>query len=156
MTAVVPDVAGVATDTSCAHCMLPVPSGLIEAGEERQFCCTGCRTAFAMIAEHGLGAYYDIVERRDGPVVSSHRSFEEFDHAAFRDLYVRATPDGLSQVDLYLEGVHCGACVWLVERVPLVVPAWCARSSTSAVRSRASCGTMRRCHSHASRARSIR
>ena len=50
----------VAADTSCAHCMLPVPSGLIEAAEERQFCCTGCRTAFAMIAEHGLGAYYDI------------------------------------------------------------------------------------------------
>ncbi len=125
MTAVATRVAGVvrvATDTSCAHCMLPVPSGLIEAGEERQFCCTGCRTAFAMIAEHGLGAYYDIVERRDGPVATSDRSFEEFDHAAFRDLYVRATPDGLSQVDLYLEGVHCGACVWLVERVPLVVP----------------------------------
>ena len=124
MTAVatrVSGVAGVAADTSCAHCLLPVPSGLIEVGEDRQFCCTGCRTAFAMIAEHGLGAYYDIVERRDGPVATSDRSFEEFDHAAFRDLYVRPTPDGLSQVDLYLEGVHCGACVWLVERVPLVV-----------------------------------
>ena len=122
MTAVVGVVASVATDTSCAHCTLPVPSGLVEAGEEHQFCCTGCRTAFAMIADHGLGAYYDIAERRERPVATSHRSFEEFDHAAFRDLYVRPTPDGLSQVDLYLEGVHCGACVWLVERVPLVVP----------------------------------
>jgi Cu2+-exporting ATPase len=81
----------------------------------------GCKTAFAIIHDHGLDGYYDIVERRDVPVAASSRSFDEFDHATFRELYVRTTPDGLSQVDLYLEGVHCGACVWLVERVPLVV-----------------------------------
>ena len=109
------------TDVSCAHCQLPVPAGLVVPDEERQFCCTGCRTAFAIIHDHGLAGYYDIAERRDGPVAASGRSFEEFDHATFRELYVRRTPEGLSQVDLYLEGVHCGACVWLVERVPLVV-----------------------------------
>ena len=109
------------TDVSCAHCELPVPAGLVVPDADRQFCCTGCRTAFAIIHDHGLDGYYDIAERRDGPVAASGRSFEEFDHATFRELYVRRTPEGLSQVDLYLEGVHCGACVWLVERVPLVV-----------------------------------
>jgi Cu2+-exporting ATPase len=74
-----------------------------------------------MIASHGLGAYYDMAERRERAVAASGRSFEEFDHPTFRELYVRTTPDGLGQVDLYLEGVHCGSCVWLVERVPLVV-----------------------------------
>ena len=109
-------------EVSCAHCELPVPAGLVVPDAEKQFCCTGCRTAFAIIHDHGLDGYYDIAERRDGPVATSGRSFEEFDHATFRELYVRRTPEGLSQVDLYLEGVHCGACVWLIERVPLVVP----------------------------------
>ena len=116
------DVALDATDAACAHCQLPVPAGLVMAGDERQFCCAGCRTAFAIIHEHGLDRYYGIAERRDAPARTTGRSFDEFDHATFHELYVRATPDGLSQVDLYLEGVHCGACVWLVERVPLVVP----------------------------------
>ena len=114
-------VSDVAAEVACAHCMLPVPAGLLVGGQAHQFCCAGCCTAFTLIAEHGLGAYYDIAEPRDAPVASTGRSFEEFDHAAFRELYVRPTPDGLSQVDLYLESVHCGACVWLVERVPLVV-----------------------------------
>ena len=115
--------AGAAVEgVACSHCQLPVPAGLVEPNADRQFCCIGCRTAFAIIHDHGLDSYYEIAERRDGPVAATGRSFEELDHATFRDLYVRRTPEGLAQVDLYLEGVHCGACVWLVERVPLVVP----------------------------------
>ena len=107
---------------ACAHCGLEVPSGLVDAHAARQFCCAGCRTAFAILHEHGLDGYYGLAERRDTPVRASGRSFEEFDHVAFRELYVRRTPDGLAQVDLYLEGVHCASCVWLVERVPMIVP----------------------------------
>jgi P-type Cu2+ transporter len=114
-----------APDVACTHCGLPVSAGLIEASAREQFCCGGCRTAFRIIHDHGLDTFHDTTGGRDGPVAagpSLGRSFEEFDHATFRELYVRRTPDGLAQVDLYLEGVHCGACVWLVERVPLVVP----------------------------------
>ncbi|HTK52402.1 MAG TPA: heavy metal translocating P-type ATPase [Gemmatimonadaceae bacterium] len=112
------------TAVVCTHCGLPVPAGLIEPDAQDQFCCGGCRTAFAVIHDHGLDTYHDTPVGRDGPVAaeSRARSFEEFDHATFHELYVRRTPEGLAQVDLYLEGVHCGACVWLVERVPLVVP----------------------------------
>jgi P-type Cu2+ transporter len=108
-------------EVACAHCQLPVPAGLVTPNAIRQFCCAGCQTAFAIIHDHGLAGYYDIAERREVPVAASGRAFAEFDHATFHELYVRRTPDGLAQVDLYLEGVHCGACLWLVERVPLVV-----------------------------------
>ena len=106
----------------CAHCGLPVPHGFVVTGDQRHFCCSGCQTAFAVLHEHGLGAYYTFGERRQGPVRVSGRSFEEFDHEAFHALYVRTAPDGLSRVSLVLEGVHCASCVWLVERVPLLLP----------------------------------
>ena len=109
-------------DAACTHCGLPVPAGYIEPGAERQFCCAGCRTAYAILHEHGLDRYYDLPERRDRPVRASGRQYDEFDHSAFHALYVSATADGLARVELYLEGVHCASCVWLVERVPLVVP----------------------------------
>jgi Cu2+-exporting ATPase len=110
-----------ATTAACAHCGLDVPSGLVDDQAPRQFCCTGCRTAFAILNDSGLGAYYTFAERRNEAVTSSGRAYEEFDHPAFRDLYVKPLPNGLAQVDLYLEGVHCASCVWLVERVPLVL-----------------------------------
>ena len=106
---------------ACTHCGLDVPEGLVEMGAARNFCCAGCRTAFAILHEHGLDGYYAIAERRDEPVRPTGRSYEEFDHEAFHALYVRPDGEGLRQVELYLEGVHCAACVWLVERVPLVV-----------------------------------
>jgi len=106
----------------CAHCGLSVPAGLVEPGALRQFCCHGCRTAWDILHACGLDRYYDLPERRAAPVRSSGRSFEEFDHPTFHEHYVRRGAAGLAEVDLYLEGVHCASCVWLVERVPLTLP----------------------------------
>jgi len=108
-------------DSACTHCGLPVPAGAYDPTAARQFCCAGCHTAFEILNEYGLGRYYAFSERRNEAVRSSGRRFDEFDHPTFRELYVRALPDGLSEVELYLEGVHCASCVWLVERVPLIV-----------------------------------
>src|SRR5690606_23323266 len=39
----------------CAHCLSDVPEGLISGSDvDLQFCCAGCRTAFAILSEHGL------------------------------------------------------------------------------------------------------
>ncbi len=35
---------------------------------------------------------------------------------------MRSRADGTVDTELYLDGVHCASCVWLVERVPLLVP----------------------------------
>jgi Cu2+-exporting ATPase len=108
----------------CDHCSLPVPAGLVEADADLQFCCNGCRVACEVIHEHGLDGYYDIKSRIEAPVQaaqSSGRGFAAFDDPAFHRLYCRALPFGLATVELYLEGVHCAACVWLVEKMTVVV-----------------------------------
>jgi len=107
----------------CAHCGLPVPGAAEARGAgDPLFCCAGCETAYAIIRENGLDAYYAFPERRNERVHASGRSFEEFDHATFALLYVRERGDGLSETELYLENVHCASCVWLVERVAIAVP----------------------------------
>src|SRR6266567_1070135 len=105
----------------CAHCALDVPLGACDPDADRQFCCGGCHAAYSILHDHGLDGYYAFAERRDGPVRVTGRTYEEFDHATFHDLYVKPVTGGLLQVDLYLEGVHCASCVWLIERLPLVV-----------------------------------
>ncbi|MCC6243620.1 MAG: heavy metal translocating P-type ATPase [Gemmatimonadaceae bacterium] len=108
-------------EVACTHCGLPVPSTLLQPHASQQFCCAGCTTAFAILHEHGLDRYYEFSEKRDVAVRASGRSYDEFDHAAFTERYVKQHTDGLSRTELYLEGVHCASCVWLVERVPLIV-----------------------------------
>lgn len=113
---------GAVVSTACAHCGLPVPAGLVVPADPRQFCCAGCRTAWDLIHEAGLERYYAFAERRAERVEPSGRKYEEFDHPAFEALYVRTRGGGLRTAELYLEGVHCASCVWLVERVPLAIP----------------------------------
>jgi len=118
-----------ASAARCAHCGLPVPGGDPPAPAEEPargaetplFCCSGCATVYGILREGGLDEYYRMAERRREPVASSGRAFEEYDHASYRDLYVTKRADGLLACDFYLEGVTCGSCDWLVERVPLLV-----------------------------------
>ncbi len=108
--------------TACTHCGLAVPRALVHDGDGPQFCCAGCHAAYDILQSSGLSQYYAFRDKREVPVRRSGRSFEEFDHPAFGELYVQGIEGGRSRIELYLEGVHCASCVWLVERVPLLLP----------------------------------
>ncbi len=103
----------------CTHCGLPALAG--DADDGPVFCCSACATAYALINAHGLGAYHSFAERRGAAVQPSGRGFDDFDHDAFQQRYVTIDADGQAHVELALEGVHCASCVWLIERVPLLV-----------------------------------
>ena len=110
--------------TSCTHCGLPVPPGLVRAGASEQFCCSGCETVYGVIHGEGLERYYELKNEQDftpEPAKTTGRSYEEFDDPAFTELYAREVAQGLASIELYLEGVHCAACVWLVEKLTVVV-----------------------------------
>jgi Cu2+-exporting ATPase len=107
----------------CSHCTLPVPPGRLREAESDQFCCEGCETVFAVLHDHGLERWYELrgPEGEGQRARTSGRSYEEFDAESFRTMHCRALAGGLLSAELYLEGVHCPACVWLVERLPFVL-----------------------------------
>jgi P-type Cu2+ transporter len=95
-----------AADAVCAHCGLPAPSG-------RTFCCTGCAAAHDIILGLGLGRYYaqrvlDAAERAPRPEPA-----ERWDLVR----HVISKPDGTHELSLAVDGLQCGACVWLIESV---------------------------------------
>ncbi|UCD75943.1 MAG: heavy metal translocating P-type ATPase [Phycisphaerales bacterium] len=110
-------------DVICDHCKLPVPSGLIDPAAERQFCCGGCRMVWEAIHGCGLGRFYELKDEFDAtePARTTGEGYESFDHDSFYRAHVFTDGDGLKGIDLYLEGVHCAACVWLVEKLPHVL-----------------------------------
>ncbi|HVQ76960.1 MAG TPA: heavy metal translocating P-type ATPase metal-binding domain-containing protein [Candidatus Binatia bacterium] len=122
-----PSAPGVAAGawSTCDHCGLAVAPGLAEPGGARQFCCPGCRTVWALLHEHGLERYYAVRAAAEAvppaPVAAAGRRYGELDDPAFQ---ARScwTEGELAATELYLEGVHCSACLWLVERVPRIVP----------------------------------
>jgi len=92
----------------CRHCNSPVPRG-----RRDEFCCNGCETVFHILASSGLSEYYQLKEgavcfQKAKPISKSKQDFE----------FVTLVP----QVKFYLEGIHCSACLWLLEKLPVVMP----------------------------------
>jgi Cu2+-exporting ATPase len=111
-------------EVACDHCGLPVPAGLYEETRSEQFCCAACQVVYETLHARGLDRYYDLVEQDADPSLrrgqATGRKFSEYDHESFQEEQVRLE-NGIANIEFYLEGVHCAACVWLVEKLPQVL-----------------------------------
>ncbi|HEB94915.1 MAG TPA: heavy metal translocating P-type ATPase [Sedimenticola thiotaurini] len=105
---------------SCFHCGLPVPadapvSGEVE-GRSHQFCCNGCRSVCQAIYQAGLQGFYQRTPEGTllGPPPELPRELAQYDLDEVQEEFV----DDLGEVrdiNLLVEGIHCAACVWLIE-----------------------------------------
>ncbi len=110
---------------ACSHCGLAVPAGLVVPDAERQFCCQGCHAVYESLHACGLERYYELAaresaERESRPATVTHRGFAHFDRPEFLAKHVSTANDGRSAVELRIDGLHCGACVWLLEAMPRI------------------------------------
>ncbi len=110
---------------ACSHCGLPVDAGLVVPEAATQFCCAGCRAVYETIHACGLGGYYRLREAADAPLQPADPKlarFESFDTNTFHSLHVTRDAAGLSRCEFVLDSATCGACVWLIEKLPEVLP----------------------------------
>jgi Cu2+-exporting ATPase len=101
-----------------------VPSALVRQGDQEQFCCSGCRQVHTLVREWGFDQYYRLVHQQQGtlePARVTGRSFDDFDDERQQGEATDQVGPDRRRTRLYLEGVHCAACVWLVEKLPAVL-----------------------------------
>jgi Cu2+-exporting ATPase len=93
----------------CQHCGAEIPAGFTGG-----FCCRGCEGAFTLLQGLGLEQYY-----RRRLIDPAARSLKPDDDAAqLHDFSAHVAVDeakGEASLHLMIEGLHCGACVWLIE-----------------------------------------
>lgn len=116
----------------CFHCGLPIPADtdfhLNLDGQPRNFCCFGCQSVCSAIYEAGLQGYYQRTPEGVllAPPPEPPKDIEIFDFDEVQKEFTNCSGD-IRDVHLLVEGIHCAACVWLIERrlqrVPGVVSA---------------------------------
>ena len=112
------------TQPACAHCGLQVPDGLMREGAAQQFCCAGCRQVYTLVHEWGFDQYHRLAGQQRGslePARVTGRTFADFDDERVQAEATEEAGGDRRRTRLYLEGVHCAACVWLVEKLPAVL-----------------------------------
>jgi len=119
---VLPVAQNVDQETSCYHCGELSIKPIID--NDLSFCCNGCKTVFAILKSHNLEEYYDIKNSSESlniPVKPSKEKFLHMSDVNFIREYATIGSDGNLIIDFYLEGIHCLACLWLIEKIPQFV-----------------------------------
>ena len=95
----------------CQHCFQPIPPG---AGTE-PYCCRGCAAVHALLVDQGLTRYYELAGDRPAPAPPEPgpRSLAWLEPL----LEAEAAAGGgeLGTLRLDVQGIHCAACVWLIQ-----------------------------------------
>jgi Cu2+-exporting ATPase len=105
----------------CFHCGLPITAGASYHaglnGVERDFCCLGCQSVCAAIFEAGLQGYYQRTPEGVllAPPPEPPKDIEIYDLDEVQQEFITCSGD-LRDIHLLVEGIHCPACVWLIER----------------------------------------
>jgi len=86
------------------------------AGEQHEFCCFACQTVCQTIYDSGLESFYQKTPEGEAlsppPELSPEISAYDLDEV--QSDYVDTDGD-LRTINLLVEGIHCAACVWLIE-----------------------------------------
>jgi Cu2+-exporting ATPase len=107
-------------DVPCYHCGQAIaPDGLVQrhvGGEQRDFCCHGCAGACEAIYDAGLDAFYLRASKDDTwqPPQAVPNDLAMFDHDEIQRQFIANMGD-VREITLMADGIHCAACVWLIE-----------------------------------------
>lgn len=109
------------TYDNCDHCHLPLPEGeQISStinGQQMHFCCHGCQTVCETIYDAGMGGFYQRTVEGETlqPPPEIDSQLEVYDLDDVQREYVDDLGE-IREIHLLVEGIHCAACVWLIER----------------------------------------
>ena len=110
------------TITKCTHCGDDCPDEH-PMHDEKDFCCNGCQIVYTILADNGLGDYYNFtdnpgISRRS--VVDKNYAFLDDEDVVSRILEFRDT--NICKLSINLPQIHCASCIWLLENLGKLSP----------------------------------
>jgi len=115
----------------CYHCDLPVPTGIeleVEIdGQQRPMCCIGCQAVASAIVSGGLEQFYQFrnssAETPEQKNSADHYQVYDLEDVQAEFVVASSATNELKQAQLLIGGISCAACVWLIEKHLLALPA---------------------------------
>lgn len=92
--------------------------------EDKPFCCNGCKTVFQILNQKELRQYYEIEKmpgiRVDTQEVGDKYAFLDLDE--IKEKIYDFSDSGVSKITLFVPGIHCASCIWLLENLNTLNP----------------------------------
>ncbi len=101
---------------SCYHCGDDCEQVLVTY-DEKNFCCTGCKTVYEIFATNDLSYYYDLQESAGATPTEIEGKYDFLDTSAIVEKLTDFSDDDLQIVNLYIPHIHCSSCIWVLENL---------------------------------------
>ena len=102
---------GARIGSACLHCGTPTTEA------STVFCCSGCEAVYSLLRSEHLERYYELRGDRGVPVTEARAERRDLKWLDAIEERRKGAAESLSRLDLDLQGLHCSACVWLIDRV---------------------------------------
>ncbi len=100
----------------CIHCGNGL--GKFWKKDDGPFCCRGCKGVYEMLHQEDLCRYYDLQSDAHVPAANLRSgSFNWLDQILDEREATGISEEMSLDLDLDIQGVHCAACVWLIEEL---------------------------------------
>lgn len=104
----------------CFHCGDSCKGTVLQL-DNHDFCCSGCKTVYQLLAAEGLQDYYCIDESSPGKKMDQVALGEKFDyllHEKITEHLLQFRSKEQSRVLFFVPEIHCSSCIWLLENLP--------------------------------------
>lgn len=112
----------VLTKTTCYHCgdeYLTTSYSI----DEKQFCCNGCESVYAILADSGLCNYYSYNDHPGANRIRVDKRFDYLAESTIINALLDYSDDRISIISFYIPHIHCSSCLWLLEQLNRFNPA---------------------------------
>jgi len=102
----------------CFHCGQTIADQAVLEnihGKLQSFCCTGCSAATLWIDDAGLSDYYKLRTEQAPQADAAKVDLSAWDHPDTLTQHSRFR-DGYDDIIISVQGMHCAACAWLIDR----------------------------------------
>ncbi|RFC53370.1 heavy metal translocating P-type ATPase [Brumimicrobium aurantiacum] len=102
---------------NCYHCGDPCDVPI--TANDKNFCCTGCKTVYEILHENELDNFYNIAAQPGIKVDVNHQSYYDFlELDEVKKKYLFFENEDIKKIVFYIPQIHCNSCIWLLENSP--------------------------------------
>lgn len=102
--------------THCYHCGDSCNDTVISI-DDKNFCCTGCKTVYEIFSENNLTCYYDLQDNPGAIPNEIKGKYDFLEKSEIVEKLLEFNDDKLQIVTLYIPHIHCSSCIWVLENL---------------------------------------
>jgi Cu+-exporting ATPase len=102
---------------NCFHCGLDIVKEEQILFDEKEFCCTGCKTVYEIFSLNDLTCYYDFENAPGATPQDINGKYDFLDNESIVAKLLEFQEDTTAIISLNIPHIHCSSCIWILENL---------------------------------------